>query len=155
MGHRKHGHYTCGVIFVQKRLSFAPSVLYGSPGLPWIRFPRRYKVDKYIMYSINRGGHHQSNHQTNTRTPAGWLRSDPSSDPPSWPFPRSVLPCLETSGKENTIFVRERNVLFNDTLNTFYLWLYVAAGFLSRYLSGPLPDVWRHITINKMCWVCC
>ena len=27
------------------------------------------------------------------------------------------------------------------------------AGFLSRYLSGPLPYVWRHITVNKMCWV--
>ena len=26
-----------------------------------------------------------------------------------------------------------------------------AAGFLSRYLSGPLPYVWQHITINKMC----
>ena len=26
-----------------------------------------------------------------------------------------------------------------------------AAGFLSRYLSGPLPYVRRHITINKMC----
>ena len=29
-----------------------------------------------------------------------------------------------------------------------------AAGFLSRYLNGPLPYVWRHITVNKMCWVC-
>ena len=29
-----------------------------------------------------------------------------------------------------------------------------AAGFLSCYLSGPLPYVWRHITVNKMCWVC-
>ena len=28
-----------------------------------------------------------------------------------------------------------------------------AAGFLSRYLSGPLPYVWRHITVNEMCWV--
>ena len=27
------------------------------------------------------------------------------------------------------------------------------AGFLSRYLSGPVPYVWRHITVNKMCWV--
>ena len=26
-----------------------------------------------------------------------------------------------------------------------------AAGFLSRYLSGPLPYVGRHITANKMC----
>ena len=26
-----------------------------------------------------------------------------------------------------------------------------AAGFLSRYLSGPLPYVRRHITVNKMC----
>ena len=25
------------------------------------------------------------------------------------------------------------------------------AGFLSRYLNGPLPYVRRHITINKMC----
>ena len=25
------------------------------------------------------------------------------------------------------------------------------AGFLSRYLSGPLPNVRRHITVNKMC----
>ena len=24
---------------------------------------------------------------------------------------------------------------------------------LSRYLNGPLPHVWRHITVNKMCWV--
>ena len=24
-----------------------------------------------------------------------------------------------------------------------------AAGFLSRYLNGPLPYVWRHITVNK------
>ena len=24
-------------------------------------------------------------------------------------------------------------------------------GFLSRYLSGPLPYAWRHITVNKMC----
>ena len=31
----------------------------------------------------------------------------------------------------------------------------VAAGFLSRYLNGPLPYVWRHITVNKMCWVHC
>ena len=29
----------------------------------------------------------------------------------------------------------------------------VAAGFLSRYLSGPLPYVRRHVTVNKMCWV--
>ena len=28
-----------------------------------------------------------------------------------------------------------------------------AAGFLSCYLSGSLPYVWCHITINKMCWV--
>ena len=27
----------------------------------------------------------------------------------------------------------------------------VAAGFLYRYLSGPLPYVRRHITVNKMC----
>ena len=26
----------------------------------------------------------------------------------------------------------------------------VAAGFLSRYLNGPLPYVRRHITVNKM-----
>ena len=26
-----------------------------------------------------------------------------------------------------------------------------AAGFLSRYLTGPLPYVRRHITVNKMC----
>ena len=26
-----------------------------------------------------------------------------------------------------------------------------AAGFLSHYLSGPLPYVRRHITVNKMC----
>ena len=26
-----------------------------------------------------------------------------------------------------------------------------AAGFLSRYPSGPLPYVLRHITVNKMC----
>ena len=26
-----------------------------------------------------------------------------------------------------------------------------AAGFLSRYLSGPLPYVRHHITVNKMC----
>ena len=25
------------------------------------------------------------------------------------------------------------------------------AGFLFRYLSGPLPYVRRHITVNKMC----
>ena len=30
-----------------------------------------------------------------------------------------------------------------------------AAGFLPRYLSGPLPYVWRHITENKMCRVRC
>ena len=24
-----------------------------------------------------------------------------------------------------------------------------AAGFLSRYLCGPIPYVWRHITVNK------
>ena len=29
--------------------------------------------------------------------------------------------------------------------------LCAAAGFLSRYLSGPLPYVGRHITVNKMC----
>ena len=29
----------------------------------------------------------------------------------------------------------------------------VAAGFLSRYLSGPLPYTWHHITVNKMCWM--
>ena len=27
----------------------------------------------------------------------------------------------------------------------------VAAGFLSHYLSGPLPYVRRHITVDKMC----
>ena len=27
----------------------------------------------------------------------------------------------------------------------------VAAGFLSHYLSGPLPYVRHHITVNKMC----
>ena len=26
-----------------------------------------------------------------------------------------------------------------------------AAGFLSHYLSGPLPYVQHHITVNKMC----
>ena len=26
-----------------------------------------------------------------------------------------------------------------------------AAGFLSRYLNGPLPHVRRQITVNKMC----
>ena len=26
-----------------------------------------------------------------------------------------------------------------------------AAGFLSRYLNGPLPYVQHHITVNKMC----
>ena len=26
-----------------------------------------------------------------------------------------------------------------------------AAGLLSRYLSGPIPHVPRHITVNKMC----
>ena len=24
---------------------------------------------------------------------------------------------------------------------------------VSRYLCGPLPNVWRHITVIKMCWV--
>ena len=41
------------------------------------------------------------------------------------------------------------------------LWLLIgksspcgSSGFpLSRYLSGPLPCVRRHITVNKMCWV--
>ena len=28
-----------------------------------------------------------------------------------------------------------------------------AAGFLPCNLSGTLPYVWRHITVNKMCWV--
>ena len=28
-----------------------------------------------------------------------------------------------------------------------------AAGFFSSYLSGPLPYVRRHITVNKMWWV--
>ena len=28
-----------------------------------------------------------------------------------------------------------------------------AAGFLTHYLSGPLPYVQYHITVNKMCWV--
>ena len=27
-----------------------------------------------------------------------------------------------------------------------------ASGFLSRYLSGPLPYVRCHITVNEMCW---
>ena len=30
-----------------------------------------------------------------------------------------------------------------------------AAGFLSRYLKGPLPYVRRHVAVNKMCWVRC
>ena len=29
-----------------------------------------------------------------------------------------------------------------------------AAGFLSHYLSGPLPYVRRHITVNKKCVEC-
>ena len=28
----------------------------------------------------------------------------------------------------------------------------VAAGFLFRYLSGPLSYAGHHITINKICW---
>ena len=28
-----------------------------------------------------------------------------------------------------------------------------AAGFLSHYQNGPYPYVWRHITVDKMCWV--
>ena len=28
-----------------------------------------------------------------------------------------------------------------------------AADFLSHYLNGPLPYVWCHITVTKMCWV--
>ena len=28
-----------------------------------------------------------------------------------------------------------------------------SSGFLSRYRNGPLPYAWRHITVNKMCWV--
>ena len=28
-----------------------------------------------------------------------------------------------------------------------------AAGFHSHYQNGPLPYVWRHITVDKMCWV--
>ena len=31
--------------------------------------------------------------------------------------------------------------------------LYGGSGFLSPYVNGPLPYVWRHITVNKMCWV--
>ena len=27
------------------------------------------------------------------------------------------------------------------------------SGFISHYLNGPLPYVWCHITVNKMCWV--
>ena len=30
-----------------------------------------------------------------------------------------------------------------------------AAGLLSGYFCGPFPYVRRHITINKMCLVCC
>ena len=33
------------------------------------------------------------------------------------------------------------------------VWALPTAGFLSRYLSGHLPYVRRHITVNKMCWV--
>ena len=32
-----------------------------------------------------------------------------------------------------------------------YVILVTAAGFLSRYLNGPLSYVQRHITVNKMC----
>ena len=39
-----------------------------------------------------------------------------------------------------------------DLVSISYVDNYVAAaGFLSRYLSGPLPYVRRHITVNKMC----
>ena len=27
-----------------------------------------------------------------------------------------------------------------------------AAGFLFHYLSGPLPHIQHHVTVNKMCW---
>ena len=54
------------------------------------------------------------------------------------------------SGRSGFLLVRwmvhylKGNVLFNNALNTFYLRLYGI---------GPLPHVWSHITINKMCWL--
>ena len=48
---------------------------------------------------------------------------------------------------ELSVWVRIQSVFSEWVANV------AAAGFLTRYLSGPLPYVWRHITVNKMCWV--
>ena len=45
-------------------------------------------------------------------------------------------------------------ILTNRTIrHNKYQHHVVAADFLSRYLGGPLPYVWHHITVNKMCWL--
>ena len=59
------------------------------------------------------------------------------------------------SESEDTLHNSEQNVAFKvPDKYTFERVAYVAAAwFLSCYLSGPLPYVRRHITVNKMCWV--
>ena len=40
--------------------------------------------------------------------------------------------------------------MLSASLNKTFLFFYPS----SHYLSDPLPHVWCHTTVNKMCWVC-
>ena len=64
----------------------------------------------------------------------------PASDP--WQRLWYVSSCLWDDAYKRTLAANRNRVAH-----------VAAAGFLSRYVSGPLPYVWRHITVDKMCWV--
>ena len=53
----------------------------------------------------------------------------------------TAVACAILSIKEPLLLIRERERVAHVA----------AIGFLSRYLSGPLPYVRRHITVSKMC----
>ena len=79
-------------------------------------------------------------------------------DPLSYFSFQPVLSCLwDSEYKRSLAANRKGNVLFNDKLNTLMGKSRPCSGG-SRFpllLRSPLPYVRRHITIHKMCWVCC
>ena len=74
-----------------------------------------------------------------------------------WPFSERGNLLLPLHGLHFPIR-KEGNVLFNDALNTCYLRLYGIRHMVKDHSDSErgnchLAYVWRHITVNKMCWV--
>ena len=63
---------------------------------------------------------------------------------------------IYNNNKKNKVGRKERNVLFNDTLNTFYLRLYGIRHMVKDHSDSekgnPLPP---HLTINSKCSFIC